>query len=112
MYEARFRPDNFGKMREEGDDVVLHLRLDRVYARDVKFCGFALFPDCLCGFFRNGPEVGHGLGRVRLDFEPDAEFRFRRPDRNHLGAGIASDCHAASPRAMAAALRIALMFPL
>ena len=112
MHEARFGADDFGEVREEGNDVVLDLRLDRIDAGNVEFCGLALFPDLLGGILRNDPELGHGIGRVRLDLEPDAEFRFRGPDRGHFRTGIASDCHAASPRASAAALRIAAMLPL
>ncbi len=36
MHEARFRPDDLGEMRQEGDDVVLGLALDLVDARDVE----------------------------------------------------------------------------
>ena len=112
MHEARFRPDDLGQMRQEGDDVVLDLGLDGVDAGDVEFGGFALVPDFLGGVLRNDAELGHGVGGVRLDLEPDAEFGFRRPDRDHVGAGIAGDHHAASPRASAAALRIAAMLAL
>ena len=112
MHEARFRPDDLRQMRQEGDDVVFDLRFDRVDAGDVELGGLAFFPDFLRRFFRNDAELGHGLGGVSLDFEPDAEFRFRRPDRHHVGAGIAVNRHAASPRASAAALRIAAMLPL
>ena len=107
MHVARLRPDDLREVRQEGDDVVLDLGLDRIDAGDVEFGGLALFPDLLCGVLRNDAELGHGVGRVRLDLEPDAEFRLRRPDRRHFGAGIARDGHAASPRASAAALRIA-----
>ena len=86
-------------------------RLDRVDARDVEFGGFAFFPDFLRRLLRDDAEFGHGVGGVRLDLEPDAELRLRRPDRGHVGAGIARD-HAASPRASAAALRIAAMLAL
>ena len=58
---------------------------------------------------RDEPELSHGVERVRLNLEPDAEFRFRRPDRRRSGAGVARYGHAASPRASAAALRIAAM---
>ena len=112
MHEARFRADDLGQMRQEGDDVVLDLGLDRVDARDVEFGGLALFPDLLGGFLRDDAEFGHGVGGMRLDLEPDAEARLRRPDRGHFGAGIAGDGHAASPRASAAALRIAAMLAL
>ena len=36
VHEARLRADDLGEMRQEGDDVVLHLALDRVDARDVE----------------------------------------------------------------------------
>ena len=111
MHEARLRPDDLGEVRQEGDDVVLDLGLDGVDARDVEFGGLALFPDFLRRILRDDAEIGHGVGGVRLDLEPDAEPRVRRPDRDHLGAGVARD-HAASPRASAAALRIAAMLAL
>jgi len=112
MHEARLRPDDFGKMRQEGDDVVLDLGLDGVDAGDVELGGLSLGPDFLGGFLRDDAELGHAICRMRLDLEPDAEARFRRPDRDHLGAGIAGDGHAASPRASAAALRIAAILAL
>ena len=154
MHEARFRADDLGEMRQEGDDVVLDLGFDRVDARDVELGGLALVPDRLGGVLRDDAELGHGVGGMRLDLEPDAELRLRRPDRRHLGAGVARDhrqpcrhsdvssaglvpeiqldwhgsslirvgrhkpghdrkaTHAASPRASAAALRIAAILAL
>jgi len=109
MHEARFRADYFGQMRQEGDDVVLDLGLDGVDARDIELGRLSLFPDLLGGIFRDDAELGHGVGGVRLDLKPDAEACVRRPDRDHVGAGIAGNRHAASPRAVAAALRIAAM---
>ncbi len=91
MHEARFRPDDLGQVREEGDDVVLDLRFDLVDAGDVERGGLALFPDFLCSVLGDDAEFGHGVGGVRLDLEPDAEFGFRRPDRGHRGAGVAGD---------------------
>ena len=111
MHEARLGADDFRQMRQEGDNVVLDLGLDGVDAGDVELGGPALVPDLLGGLLRDDAEFGHGVGRVRLDLEPDAEFRFRRPDRDHLGAGVTGD-HAASPRASAAALRIAAILAL
>src|SRR4029450_2957724 len=112
MYKARFRSDDFRKMRQEGDDVVLYLGLDLVDARDVELCGFTFFPDFFCRLLRNDAKLGHGVGGVRLDLEPDAEFRFRRPDGGHFRPGVARDRPAASPRANAAALRMAAMLAL
>ena len=87
MHEARFRPDDFGDVRQEGDDVVFDLGLDGIDAGDVEFGVFALFPNLFGGFFRDDAEFGHGVGRVRLDLEPDAEFRLRRPDRESFRGG-------------------------
>jgi hypothetical protein len=112
MHEARFRSDDFRNMGEEGNDVVLDLRLDGVDARDIEGGVLALFPDRLGGFLRDDAEAGHGVGRMRLDLEPNAEARLRRPNRRHLGPGITRDGHAASPRASAAAWRMAVMLDL
>jgi hypothetical protein len=91
MHVARFRADDFGNMRQEGDDVVLDLGLDGVDAGDVELGGVAFGPDGLCGFLGDDAQFGHGVGGVRLDLEPDAELGFRRPDRNHRGTGITRD---------------------
>src|SRR5215468_6652461 len=112
MNVARLRADDFGKMGEECDDVVLDLSFDGIDAGNVELCGLALFPDLFGGIFRDDAKLGHGVGRMCLDFEPDTELRVRRPDRGHVRAGVARGCHAASPRANAAALRIAAMLAL
>ena len=39
------------------------------------------------GFLRDDAELGHGVGRMRLDLEPDAEVRLGRPDRAPSRAG-------------------------
>ena len=91
MHEAGVGADEFREVRQERDDVVLHLALDRVDLGDVEFCGAAFFPDRLGGGLRDDAEFGQRVGGVRLDLEPDAELRLRRPDRRHLGAGIAWD---------------------
>ena len=91
MHEARFRPDDFGKMSEESNDVVLDLCLDGVNARYVKLGVLPLFPNFPRGLLRNDAELGHGVGGMRLDFEPDTKARLRRPDRRHLGPGITQD---------------------
>ena len=36
-------------------------------------------------------DSGQCVAGMGLDLEPDAELRFRRPDGNHVGTGIARD---------------------
>ena len=91
MHEARFRPHDLGQMGEEGDDVMLDLALDLVDPRHVEFRVPALFPEFGGGLLGHHAQFGQGVGGVRLDLEPDAEFGLGRPDRNHLFAGIAGD---------------------
>ena len=89
MHEARLRADDFRQMRQEGDNVVLDLGLDGIDPRHVEGRGPALVPDFLSGFLRDLAELGHGVGGMRLDLEPDAEARLGRPDRSHFGAAVA-----------------------
>src|SRR3546814_8241483 len=88
VHEARGFTDMLGDVGEEGDDVVLHLRLDRVDSVDLER---AFLPDRLCGLPRHHAQLGERIGGVRLDLEPDAEFRLRLPDRDHVRAGIAGN---------------------
>src|SRR5262249_33279454 len=111
MHETGIRADDLGEMREECDNVVLDLALDRLDALDVEPRVAALVPKPLGRALRDQVEFGHGVGGMRLDLEPDAEAGLRRPDLRHFRPGIARDhalaFHAASPRAISAALRIA-----
>ena len=51
MHEPRLRPDDFCKMGEEGDDVVLDLALDFLDARRVESSLLALRPNfCAASF--------------------------------------------------------------
>jgi hypothetical protein len=59
---------------------------------------------------RDARELRHGVGGVRLDLEPDTKAGLRRPNVGHRGPAVARDHQAASPRAVAAALRKAAMF--
>src|SRR5579885_614003 len=77
-----------GDRGEEGDDVVLHLLLDRVDAGDVET---AARPDRLDRLFGNLAEFGHGLGGIGLDLEPDAELGLGLPDASHFGAAVAGN---------------------
>ena len=87
--EARFRTDDLGKMGQEGDDVVLDLALDRIDPRHVEDRALAPLTDDLGGLLRHHADLGHGVERMRLDLEPDAEPCLRRPDRRHFRARIA-----------------------
>ncbi len=96
MHEARLvGPDMFGKVRQEGDHVMLGDGLDLVDAGHVE-------GHILCAPDRFGIGLGdHAKGGLRvagmrLDLEPDAELGFGRPEGDHLGAGIARN-HAAGP---------------
>ena len=88
VQEACFRADMLGDRGEEGDHVVLDLPLDLVDAGDVE----AAAPlHGIGGVLRDLPELGHRLGGIGLDPEPDAEPGLRLPDAGHLGAAIAGD---------------------
>ena len=50
----------------------------------------------LGGLLRDDAEFGQRVAGMRLDLEPDAELGLGRPDRDHLGAGIARDHDGAS----------------
>ena len=89
MHEARIGTDEFGEVGEEGDDVVLDLALDLVDPRDVELGVLALGLDGLGGLLRDDAEFGLGIRGMGLDFEPDAKASVWRPDRHHLGSGIA-----------------------
>ena len=89
MHETRFGADDFGKVREEGDNVVFGFALDLIDPRDVEFGVLALGPDLLRRRFRNHAEFGHGIGGIRFDLEPDAKAGLGRPDRRHFGPGVA-----------------------
>ena len=101
MDEARLGPDDFRQMSEEGNDVVLNLALNRVNARDVEGGVPAFVPDFLCGAFRDDAKLGHGVGGVRLDLEPEAVASLGVPDRCHFGSGVAGDHVRQLPRARA-----------
>jgi len=85
-------------------DASLELRLeefalDLVDAVDVERRRAAFLPDRAGSLARNHAQFGQRIASVRLDIEPDAEFRFLRPDGNHFGSRIARD-HEARPDCM------------
>ena len=85
--KTRLGPHDLGEMREEGDDVVLDLALDRIDTRHVEGGGGALLPDHLRGLARDHAELGQRHGGMGLDLEPDPELRLRRPEGGHFRAG-------------------------
>jgi hypothetical protein len=91
MNETRFRPDEFREVGKEGNHVVLHFALDGVDAFGIEFGVSALVPDDPRSLLRNHPQLGHRIGGMCFDFEPDAVFGFRRPDCRHGLAGVAGD---------------------
>ena len=83
--------DDFGKMGQEGDNIMLGLALDFVDAGDIECRVSGLVPDVLCRGLGNDAALGQSIAGMRLDFEPDAKFALRRPNRHHVRAGIAGD---------------------
>src|SRR3546814_7391196 len=82
VHEARFVADILGDPGQEGDDVVLGDRLDRVDRGDVdRGARCPPVPQRLGGGFRDGAEFGERVGRVRFDLEPDAKAILGRPYR-------------------------------
>ncbi|MGY4287573.1 hypothetical protein ACVWXO_006793 [Bradyrhizobium sp. LM2.7] len=102
VHEAGFGADDLGEVGQEGDDIVLGLALDLVDAGDVEGGVLRLLPDGLGGLFRNRPEFGESVRRVRFDLEPDLEPGLRLPDRGHFRSGIAGD-HLTAPKRWAGA---------
>ena len=96
MHEARLRPDDLAEMGEKGNDVVLDLALDRIDPRRVEGCVLTFLPDLLCRALRNDPELGHGVRGMRFDLEPDAIARARIPDRRQLRSRVAGN-HQVTP---------------
>jgi hypothetical protein len=97
VHEARFGADDLGQVRQEGDDIMPGLTLDLVDARDIE-CGVqALGPDDSGRVARDDAELGHGVGRMRFDLEPDAIAGFGAPYLSHDFAGVTRD-HRKSPQ--------------
>jgi hypothetical protein len=74
--EACIIPDEFSEMREERDDVVLDLALDRVDARHVELRFATALPDRRRSRLRDHAKVCQSIGRMGLDLEPDAKTCF------------------------------------
>jgi hypothetical protein len=87
VHEARLVADILCNPRQEGDDVMLGDRLDRVDRGDVdRGVRRPPVPQRLGGGFRYGAQFGKGVGRVRFDLEPDAKAILGRPDRGSFPA--------------------------
>ena len=92
-------------MTRLGADHLLHVREER----DHVVAGFASIASTRCGSIsaaavafgrgahlrrdlaRHLADLRHRLERAQLDFEPQAQAMVGRPDRGHLGAGVARD---------------------
>ena len=91
MQEAGLRSDDLGDMGKEGDHIMFDLALDGIDTREVETRIPSLLPDFFRGLLRNYPKLGHGVSRMRLDFEPEAVPRLGVPDRRYFGSGVARD---------------------
>ena len=73
MDEARRGPDMLCHARQEGDDVVLHFRLDVVDPRDVEG---GRFPDLLDGLRRESPRAPACASQARISICSQMENLF------------------------------------
>ena len=79
---------------QEGDDVMLGDRLDRVDRRYVDVAESIVVvggSDGLSVVGRDHPDAAHRLGREHFDLPPDSEAVLGRPDGRHFGARVAGD---------------------
>ena len=91
MHKTAIGTDEFGKMREEGDHVVLGNGLDLVDTGGIELCGGTFFTDRIGCRLRNDSNGGKRVAGMGFDFELDAEAGFGRPDGDHFGPGITRD---------------------
>ena len=82
--------DMLGKVGQKGDHVMFGDGFDLINPGHVEGDILGL-PDRGGAFLRDHPDGGEGVAGVSLDFKPDAEFGFGRPEGDHLGAGLAWD---------------------
>ncbi len=90
MHKPGLLADMFGEVREESDDVVLDLTLNLVDPLNVELHVLG-FPAGLGRALWDHAQFRLRVASMRLNLEPDAEFRLWRPDGDHVGAGIAGD---------------------
>ena len=94
MQIARLGADHLLDVGEERDHVVAGFGLDRLDPLRIdQRRGVALGRGAHLqrGLARHLADLRHRLERAQLDLEPQAQAMVRRPDRGHLGAGVARD---------------------
>ena len=84
VHEAGFRADDLGQVREECNHIVLDLGFDFIDAGNVKLDVTGLVPDGFRGLFGDNAQFSLCVCCMSLDFKPDTEFLFRRPDGGHF----------------------------
>ena len=88
---ARLRPDMFGEVGQEGDDIVAGLLFDLVDAHRIEnqFRGeIGAGANHFRHFGGDEAKLGHLFGGENFDLEPDAEAIFGLPQGGHFGATI------------------------
>ncbi len=91
MHEAGvIAADMFGQMGQEGNHVMFGHGLDFIDPGNVEL-DVLRPPDRLRVLARDHAQIGLRVAGMSLDLEPDPELRLGRPDRGHVGAGIARD---------------------
>ena len=91
MQEARLGPNHFGDMGQKGDDIVFDHALNLVNAVGIPDHIAPLFPDRLGRVLGDHAKLGHGIGGMGLDLEPDAVLGLGRPKVGAFRAGITRD---------------------
>ena len=82
--------DDIGQMGQKGDDIMFGYRLDPVNFGHIKR-HIAGFPHRFGIGARDHPQICHRITGMRLNFKPDPEFGFGRPQSHHFGAGVTRD---------------------
>ena len=89
MHETGIGADKLCEVRQESDDIMLGFAFDLVNAVDVEGRAAAFLPDVACRALGDNAKSRQSVTGLRLDFEPEAEFCFWRPDGDHVGSRIA-----------------------
>ena len=91
MHKPRLGTNEFGKVGQEGDHVMMRDLFDFVDPRRVERHMAGLFPDRLGGLLRDDADFGQRIAGISLDLEPDAKPCPRLPYGGHFRTGIARD---------------------